>query len=53
MNDKKYLNGSENKDMRHPFDLELELVLGKMPRKVSLMLIRHCVRKIVFILSRL
>lgn len=36
MNDEKYLNGSDSKEIRHPFDLELELVLGKMPRKVSL-----------------
>lgn len=31
----KYLNGSYKKEnVRHPVDLDLELVLGKMPRKV-------------------
>ncbi|KAJ9594363.1 hypothetical protein L9F63_014205, partial [Diploptera punctata] len=31
----KYLNGSyEKENVRHPVDLELELVLGKMPQKV-------------------
>ncbi len=35
MNDEKYLNGSADGDKRHPVDLELELVLGKMPQKVS------------------
>jgi phosphoribosylformylglycinamidine synthase len=30
-----YMNGSYgNKNVRHPVDLELELVLGKMPQKV-------------------
>ncbi|KAG7197412.1 hypothetical protein KM043_013274 [Ampulex compressa] len=29
----KYLNGSHKPEKRHPVDLELELVLGKMPRK--------------------
>jgi hypothetical protein len=31
----KYLNGSyEQENVRHPVDLNLELVLGKMPQKV-------------------
>jgi len=31
----KYLNGSyEQENVRHPVDLDLELVLGKMPQKV-------------------
>jgi phosphoribosylformylglycinamidine synthase len=30
-----YMNGSyEQKNVRHPVDLELEMVLGKMPQKV-------------------
>ncbi|XP_043267465.1 phosphoribosylformylglycinamidine synthase [Venturia canescens] len=29
----KYLNGTEDRNLRHPVDLELELVLGKMPQK--------------------
>jgi phosphoribosylformylglycinamidine synthase len=30
-----YLNGSyEQENIRHPVELELELVLGKMPQKV-------------------
>ncbi|KAJ1521156.1 hypothetical protein ONE63_002851 [Megalurothrips usitatus] len=33
MNDEKYLNSVEPQDKRHPVDLELELVLGKMPQK--------------------
>ncbi|XP_026272194.1 phosphoribosylformylglycinamidine synthase [Frankliniella occidentalis] len=33
MNDEKYLNGSVDGSKRHPVDLELELVLGKMPQK--------------------
>lgn len=33
---KKYLDGSwEKENRRHPVDLELELVLGKMPQKVN------------------
>ena len=31
----KYLNNTDVSKTRHPVDLELELVLGKMPRKVS------------------
>lgn len=34
MNDEKYLNGTNAEGVRHPFDLDLELVLGKMPQKV-------------------
>jgi len=35
VDDMKYLNGSyEQENIRHPVDLDLELVLGKMPRKV-------------------
>jgi len=35
VDDTKYLNGSyEQENVRHPVDLDLELVLGKMPRKV-------------------
>lgn len=30
----KYLNGSDSSKRRHPVDLDLELVLGKMPQKV-------------------
>jgi phosphoribosylformylglycinamidine synthase len=31
-----YLNSSyKEENIRHPVDLELELVLGKMPQKVS------------------
>ena len=33
----KYLDGSyEKENARHPVDLELELVLGKMPQKVRI-----------------
>lgn len=36
-NVQKYLDGSwEKENKRHPVDLELELVLGKMPRKVRI-----------------
>lgn len=31
----KYMNGDRVESVRHPVDLELELVLGKMPRKVK------------------
>ncbi|XP_069680466.1 phosphoribosylformylglycinamidine synthase isoform X2 [Periplaneta americana] len=35
MDEKKYLSGSyAQENVRHPVDLELELVLGKMPQKV-------------------
>jgi phosphoribosylformylglycinamidine synthase len=35
VDDTKYLNGSyEQENVRHPVDLDLELVLGKMPQKV-------------------
>jgi phosphoribosylformylglycinamidine synthase len=40
VDDTKYLNGSyEQENVRHPVDLDLELVLGKMPRKVRRSLI--------------
>lgn len=32
-----YLNGTEDRTIRHPVDLELDLVLGKMPQKVCLL----------------
>ena len=36
VDDTKYLNGSyeQQENVRHPVDLDLELVLGKMPQKV-------------------
>lgn len=34
-----YMNGTNDKNKRHPVDLDLELVLGKMPRKVNFNLI--------------
>lgn len=37
----KYLNGTEDPNTRHPVDLELELVLGKMPQKVDLLFIYY------------
>ena len=35
-----YLNGTNDKNKRHPVDLDLELVLGKMPRKVNVILFK-------------